>query len=112
MNLSDTQTSILRQAARHPESLVASPAHLQPGPRGSIARALLNSGLVARTNRRMTAPAGSLTARLSGWASVTPAAKRSVTPAGTLPLLRAWSRPQQARQAPRQMGRPHLLRRP
>ena len=48
MTLSDTQTSILQSAARRPEGLVVSPAHLPPGPRASIARALLNAGLVAR----------------------------------------------------------------
>ena len=48
MTLSDTQSSILRQAARHPDGLVVPPAHLPPGPRASIARALLNAGLVAR----------------------------------------------------------------
>ncbi len=48
MTLSDTQTSILQQAAQHPDELVISPAHLPPGPRASIARALLNAGLVGR----------------------------------------------------------------
>ena len=48
MNLSNTQTSILRQAARHPDGLLVPPSHLPPGPRASIARALLNAGLVAR----------------------------------------------------------------
>ena len=48
MTLSDTQSSILQQAARQPDGLVVSPAHLPPGPRVSIARALLNAGFVAR----------------------------------------------------------------
>ena len=48
MTLSDTQSSILQRATQHPDGLVVSPAHLPPGPRASIARALLNAGLVAR----------------------------------------------------------------
>ena len=48
MTLSDTQKSILQQAARHPHGLVEPPAHLPPGPRASVARSLLNAGLVAR----------------------------------------------------------------
>ena len=48
MTLSETQTSVLAQAAQHPVGLVVSPAHLPPGPRASLSRALLNAGLVAR----------------------------------------------------------------
>ena len=48
MTLADTQSSILLQAAQHPDGLVVSPAHLPPGPRASLARALLNAELVAR----------------------------------------------------------------
>ena len=48
MTLSDTQTSILRKAAQHPDGLVIPMPKLPPGPRVSIARALLNAGLVAR----------------------------------------------------------------
>ncbi len=48
MTLSDTQSSILRQALHHPDELVVSPAHLPPEPLALIARALLNTGLVAR----------------------------------------------------------------
>ncbi len=48
MTLSNTQSSILRQAALHPNGQVVSPAHLPPGPRASIARALLTAGLVTR----------------------------------------------------------------
>ena len=65
MTLSDTQSSILQQATQHLDGLAVSPNHLPPGPRASIARALLNAGLVARA----PALAGSLTATSSGSAS-------------------------------------------
>ena len=48
MTLSDTQTSILRQAAQHPDGLAVPSTHLPPGPRAAIAPALLNAGLVER----------------------------------------------------------------
>ena len=49
MTLSSTQSTILRNAAHHPKGQVVSPVHLPPGPRASIARALLTAGFVART---------------------------------------------------------------
>ncbi len=46
MTLSNTQSSILRQAAA--DGVAIPPARLPPGPRASLARALLTAGLVAR----------------------------------------------------------------
>ena len=48
MTLSNTQSSILAQAGLHPSGLAMPPDRLPPGPRASIARALLTAGLVAR----------------------------------------------------------------
>ena len=62
MTLSDTESSILQQAAHRSDWLIVSPTHLPPGPRASIARALLNAGFVARAE-----PAdGSLSWKLDG----------------------------------------------
>ena len=55
MTLSDTQSSILQQAPQHPDGLVVPPAYLPLRPGASIARALLNAGLVARSNQRTAA---------------------------------------------------------
>ena len=77
MTLSDTQTSILRQAAQRPDGLVVSPAHLPPGPRVSIAQALLNRGLVTRAEMSD----GSASWRLNGetiWLSITDTGRAAI----------------------------------
>ena len=77
MTLSDTQSSILRQALHHPDGFVVPPAHLPPGPRASIARALLNAGFVARAEQAD----GSGSWKLDGeiiWLSITDAGRQAI----------------------------------
>ena len=77
MTLSDTQSLILRKAVGHPNGLIASPANFPPGPRASVARALLNAGLVARA----AASDGSASWKLDGetiWLSITNAGREAI----------------------------------
>ena len=77
MTLSTTQSTILRNAAHHPEGQVVSPVHLPPGPRASIARALLTAGFVARTE----SSDGGASWKLDGeimWLAITDEGRRAV----------------------------------
>ena len=77
MTLSNTQSSILRQAALHPDGLAKPPDRLPPGPRSSIARALLTAGLVARA----TPSNGGVSWKLDGeviWLGITDKGRKAV----------------------------------
>ena len=77
MTLSDTQTSILQQAAQHPNGLVVSPIHLPPGPRASIARALTNAGLVTRAEPSDVNASWKLDGEIT-WLSITDAGRQAM----------------------------------
>ena len=77
MTLSETQSTIVRQAAQHPVGLVVPPTHLPPGPRASIARALLNAGLVARAEPSDSGASWKLDGEVI-WLCITDAGRRAI----------------------------------
>jgi hypothetical protein len=46
MTLTETQATILSNAAKHPDRIAAPPANLPPAPRVAVAKALLRAGLL------------------------------------------------------------------
>ncbi len=78
MTLSDTQSSILQQADQRIDRLVVPPERLPPGPRVSIAHALLNAGLVARTDESDTSAGWKLDGEVI-WLSITDAGRQAIS---------------------------------
>ncbi len=108
MTLSDTQIFHSTTSRAAPDGLVVPPAHLPPGPRASIARALLNAGLVARAEPSD----GDASWKLDGeviWLSITDDGRRAIGRGqrGPRPCSRTWNAVANTRRC--RCGRPACL---
>ncbi len=77
MTLSDTQASILCDAAQHQDGLAVPKPKLPPGPRASIARALLNARLVARADHSDTSASWKLDGEVI-WLCITDTGREAI----------------------------------